>query len=61
LALLLAYGNTDQKDEVITSLEEAFAQHSFNFAGLRVNPEYDPLRNDPRFQDLLRRAGLAQR
>lgn len=59
--LVMAYGNTDQKDKVIDALDEAFAQHSFNFSALKVDPEFDPLRNDPRFQDLLHRVGLAPR
>jgi len=41
-------------------LEKAYSQHSSTMTALRVDPVYDPLRSDPRFQDLLRRAGLAQ-
>jgi len=58
-AYVLAYADTERKDQIITSLDEAVAQHSYNFAGLKVDPVYDPLRNERRFQDLLRRLGLA--
>jgi hypothetical protein len=50
-------GNNDQ---AIASLEKAFAQHSNGLTGLKVDPVYDPLRDDPRFQNLLRRVGLIQ-
>ena len=56
---VLAYANTQKKDKVISLLDESFVHRSYNFAGLKVDPVYDPLRNDPRFQDLLRRLRLA--
>lgn len=58
-ALVLAYTDS-QNDKVIRVLEEAFAKHSYNFAGIKVDPRLDSLRKDPRFQDLLRRLGLTQ-
>jgi hypothetical protein len=41
-------------------LEKAYAQHSFSMVTLKVDPRYDILRSDPRFQDLIRRVGLEQ-
>jgi hypothetical protein len=52
-----ALGN---KDKALEWLEKAYEDRSVgsSFANIRVNPEYDPLRSDPRFQDLLRRMNL---
>jgi TolB-like protein/DNA-binding winged helix-turn-helix (wHTH) protein/Tfp pilus assembly protein PilF len=55
-----AYLGVGHKDEAIAWLEKGYAQHSNTMATLKVEPAYDPLRSDPRFQDLLRRVGLAQ-
>jgi hypothetical protein len=44
----------------LSSLEKAYAQRSNFLTALKVEPVYDPLRDDPRFQELLRRVGLAQ-
>lgn len=41
-------------------LERAYAQHSTDMTTLKVNPVYDPLRRDPRYQRLLERVGLAK-
>jgi TolB-like protein/DNA-binding winged helix-turn-helix (wHTH) protein/Tfp pilus assembly protein PilF len=48
------------KDQAFFWLEKAYTQHSNAMTWLKVGPIYDPLRSDPRFQDLLRRVGLAQ-
>jgi TolB-like protein/DNA-binding winged helix-turn-helix (wHTH) protein/Tfp pilus assembly protein PilF len=53
----IGMGNQDQ---AFAYLEKAYSQHSSAAITLKVDPLYDPLRSDPRFQDLLRRVGLAQ-
>src|SRR5207237_1117401 len=53
----LGIGNKDQAFEL---LEKAYSQHSNALTTLKVDPAFDPLRNDPRFEDLLRRVGLSQ-
>jgi predicted Zn-dependent protease len=58
-ALLQAYSATGQRDKTIALLQEAVVDHSNAVTSIKVDPMYDPLRSDPRFQDVLRRAGLA--
>ena len=58
--ILIAYVGIGNKDEAFAWLEKAYSQHSNVLTSLKVDPIYDPLRSDPRFQDLLRRVGLAQ-
>ena len=52
----IGMGNTDQ---ALALLEKAYTQHSDILTRIKVDPAYDPLRSDPRFQDLVRRVGLA--
>ena len=49
-----ALGN---KELALQALEKAFAERE-NIVWLNVDPEWDPIRADPRFQDLVRRVGL---
>jgi TolB-like protein/Tfp pilus assembly protein PilF len=53
-----AYAATGDKEHALVWLEKAYAEHSSTLADLKVDPVYDPLRSDPRFQNLLRRVGL---
>jgi tetratricopeptide (TPR) repeat protein len=47
-----------QRDEAFAWLERAYAEHSFQFIFLRVDPTWDAIREDPRFSDLVRRVGI---
>ena len=58
--LLMAYAGTGQKERVIELLQKAYSEHSNAVVQIKVDPMYDPIRNDPRFEDLLRRVGLEQ-
>src|SRR5215467_159253 len=57
-AFVNAYLGLGEKDEAFTWLERAYQEHSNILLFLKVHPYFDPLRNDPRFKDLLRRVGL---
>ena len=51
----MAMGNTDASFEW---LERCYATHSTIMTSLKVNPDYDHLRGDPRFATYLQRVGL---
>jgi len=42
------------------SLERGYANHEAQLIYLKVDPYWDDIRSDPRFQDLIRRVGLPQ-
>jgi serine/threonine protein kinase/tetratricopeptide (TPR) repeat protein len=47
------------KDKAFECLEKSYEDRSIaSLAEIKVDPQFDPLRSDPRFQDLLRRMGL---
>jgi TolB-like protein/DNA-binding winged helix-turn-helix (wHTH) protein/Tfp pilus assembly protein PilF len=48
------------KEKALQWLEKAYAQHDNSMVTLKVDPLYQPLRGDPRFQNLLSKVGLAQ-
>ena len=56
---MLCFGLGD-KDQGFAWLEKAYAARSFQVLWFKVEPEYDALRSDPRFVDLLRRLGPPQ-
>ncbi len=55
-----AYLGLDENDLAIASLQKAFAEHSITLTSLKVNPLYDPLRSDARFQDIVRKMNFTQ-
>lgn len=55
------YTSLDEKDEAIEWLRHGFTEpDSFFMIFVNVNPIFDDLRSDARYQELARRAGLAQ-
>jgi adenylate cyclase len=47
-----------ENDRALEYLEKSYEEHSHWLIYLHIDPSMDDLRNDPRFQDLLRRVGL---
>lgn len=48
----------DQKEQALSSLERAYADHDLQMRFLGVDPTYASLRSEPRFQELIRKVGL---
>jgi Flp pilus assembly protein TadD len=59
-AILFAHIGMGDREQSFAWLENAYSQHSSGLTTLKVEPIYDPLRGDPRFQELLRRVRLAE-
>jgi hypothetical protein len=60
LERVIAYNGSSQKEKTISLLEDAYKEHSPALTNLKVDPKYDFVRNDPRFQQLLSLVGLNQ-
>ena len=54
------YAIIDDRDKAIAGLERAYAVRDVSMPFLSVNPDWDNLRSDPRFKELVRRVGLRQ-
>jgi TolB-like protein len=58
--IALVYTGLGKKQEAFKWLEEAYEARDVGLIYLKVDPCLDPLRSDPRFDDLVRRVGLAR-
>jgi len=57
-AFVNAYLGLDDREQAFVWLESAYQEQSNILQFLKVQPFFDPLRDDPRFKDLVRRVGL---
>jgi hypothetical protein len=48
----------DDYDHALDWLYKAYEERSINLLYLKLEPRYDPLRSNPRFQELIRGVGL---
>jgi hypothetical protein len=58
-AFVIPYLALGENDRVFEWLELAYNEQSTMLQFLKVYPDFDSVRGDPRFSDLLRRVGLA--
>jgi TolB-like protein/Tfp pilus assembly protein PilF len=56
--IALAYNGLGERDKTLTWLERGLEQRDAKMVFLKVEPKWNNLRGDPRFQDLLRRVGF---
>src|SRR5260370_387089 len=54
------YAALGEKDAAFAELEKSYREHDWFFQRLRSDPFMDPLRDDPRFKDLVRRLSLPE-
>ncbi len=54
------YAALGEKDAAFAELEKAYQAHDWFLARIKTDPFMDPLRDDPRFKDLVRRVGLPE-
>jgi tetratricopeptide (TPR) repeat protein len=56
--IAMMYIGLNDREQALTWLEKAYQQHSPMMAWLKVDPRFDGIRSEPRFQELMRRVGL---
>lgn len=54
----ITYAAIGDKDAAFAELEKAYQNHDWFLQRIKVDPFMDPLRDDPRFADLVKRIGL---
>ena len=58
-SIAVIYAGLGKNDDALDYLEKAYREHSLGPAFLRFDPRLDSLRQDPRFQALSKKIGLA--
>ena len=53
--LAIAYAGVGEKESALSALETAYENHDSFLVFAKMMPQFDNIRSDPRFRDLLRR------
>jgi tetratricopeptide (TPR) repeat protein len=56
----ITYAALGEKDTAFAELEKAYQDHDWFFQRIKIDPFMDPLRDDPRFDDLVKRLQMPQ-
>jgi TolB-like protein/DNA-binding winged helix-turn-helix (wHTH) protein len=59
-SVALIYAGLGENDQAFVWLDKGFEQRAFQLQWIKLDPRWDNLRSDPRFQDLMRRIGFPQ-
>jgi len=59
-SIALIYVGLGEKDQAFAWLDKAYEQRAFQMQWIKIEPRWDGLRSDPRFEDLMRRMGFPQ-
>ena len=59
-SIALIYAGLGENDQAFVWLDKGFEQRAFQLQWIKLDPRWDNLRSDPRFQDLMRRIGFPQ-
>lgn len=54
----MTYVGLGDKESAFAELEKGYKAHDWFLQRLKTDPFMDPLRDDPRFNDLVKRIGL---
>jgi hypothetical protein len=57
-SIAILYSRLGEKEKALEWLEKSFESHTRDLIYLKVEPQYDTLRSDPRFAQMLKRLGL---
>jgi hypothetical protein len=52
------YCDIGDRDRAMSALERAHAERASTLIWLKLEPRYDPIRGEPRFQEILRELNL---
>jgi len=57
-SIALIYAGLGEKDQAFAWLDKGYEERAFQLQWIKIDPRWDSLRSDPRFEDLLHRIGL---